>query len=95
MTTERQTGKTTAQLKALPKNAIFIWCSNDVHYPNTLLRMMGRSDIRVYPRSVLNDPIPLRGIRYDHIEADHWIHENGMTIREHDTLELLKRRYNH
>lgn len=65
----RGTGATTRQMKAAPRGAIFIWCNEYLHYPRLLARHLGREDLHIHEKSVL-DGVRLRGLRVP-IIVDH------------------------
>jgi hypothetical protein len=44
---DRQTGKTTRQMRAAPKGAVFIWCNAQLDYPRILAKRIGREDLRI------------------------------------------------
>lgn len=46
---ERNTGKTTEQLRTAPKNALFFWCTGATHYARSLAAHLGRTDITIAP----------------------------------------------
>jgi hypothetical protein len=70
---ERQSGRTTEQLRNAPPNSIFIWVGDSSHYARDLVRHIGRDDIEVMPRQVLTpNSIRLRGQRRP-IIVDHAI----------------------
>ena len=50
---DRQTGRTTAQMKASGPGAMFVWCNDALTYPKALARAHGRADLRIEPSSVL------------------------------------------
>lgn len=52
-TEKRQTGATTEQMKNAPAGAVFVWCDEVTFYPTQLARFLGRTDLRVVPKSWL------------------------------------------
>lgn len=67
----RGTGITTRQLQHLPKNGVFIWCNNDISYPQALARKIGRPDIKIYRRGILLSPYRLSGMTLTEVWCDH------------------------
>lgn len=43
----RGEGRTTQQMKAAPKGAIYVWCNNHLHYPRQLSLALGRLDLTI------------------------------------------------
>lgn len=64
----RGTGRTTAQMKAAPEGAVYVWCSKySLDYPRQLSTDIGRSDLMIIaPEQIEN----LRGTRCN-IVIDH------------------------
>ena len=52
---DRQTGRTTAQMKAAAHGATFVWCNDALTYPKDLARGLGRADLRIEPFSAMED----------------------------------------
>lgn len=70
----RGSGRTTAQLKALPINSVFIvHDSNSVLYTLRLCSYLNRNDIRVVTPDWLTDR-RWQGIRYSWIDIDHGVY---------------------
>src|SRR5579863_5793008 len=51
---ERQTGRTTEQMKCASPHAMFIWCNNKLEYPTDLARFLDRTDLQIRSLSVLD-----------------------------------------
>lgn len=52
----RQTGTTSQQIMAAPKNAVYVWAHSNTTYPTMLARRLGRTDINfVSPDWLLTD----------------------------------------
>lgn len=67
----RSTGRTTAQLKALPVNGVFVSCSEGcLYYDKNLARMLHRPDIRVVPPSWVTNQ-RWHGLELTAVEVDH------------------------
>lgn len=50
---ERQTGRTTLQMRAAPQGAVFVWCNEELFYPKALARDIGREDLKIIsPRGI-------------------------------------------
>lgn len=43
----RGTGRTTQQMKAAPRFAVFVWCDRMLLYPKRLARKLGRNDLLI------------------------------------------------
>lgn len=55
-TSLRGSGRTTAQMRRAPANAVFIWCNVHLDYPRRLAKRLGRDDLTVVsPSWLLND----------------------------------------
>lgn len=51
---ERQSGRTTQQLRDAPHGALFIWCRHDATYARRIARtVLGRHDLRIVGRGAL------------------------------------------
>ena len=48
-----QTGVTTQQMTDAPQGAMYVWCNSELHYPKSLARTLGRTDLVVLPPSWL------------------------------------------
>lgn len=62
-------GTTSRQMLNAPKDAVFVWLSDDLTYPMELSRKLGRNDLDVRPKSWLcsrNVRSPTRHIVVDH-----------------------------
>lgn len=46
---QRGTGQTTRQMLEAPPNAAYVWCNWRLHYPTTLARFLGRTDLKIIP----------------------------------------------
>jgi hypothetical protein len=68
---DRRTGRTTKQMQAAPKGAIFVWCNGGTHYPKELAKKIGRPDLDVVALDALNDPMRFRGKQISAIVLDH------------------------
>ena len=42
-----QSGKTSEQMKAAPKGAVYVWVNSMLGYPKALARAVGREDLRI------------------------------------------------
>lgn len=64
---ERGSGRTTRQMLAAPKDAIFI-CAGPSRYSKALARFLGRDDLKIYSPEVLERSMGLRptGLVIDH-----------------------------
>ena len=71
----RGTGRTKAQLAALPKGSVFVWVGHDLRYPRNLAQTMGRDDIVVVSTSWITDQrwqgLTLTGLAIDHAVSDY------------------------
>lgn len=81
---ERGSGRTTAQMKAAPQNATFVWCNDHFMYARRLALAAKRPDLRVVPLSEARWPAnSLRGTRA--IVIDH-----AAELREPDRENLVR-----
>lgn len=86
---KRGTGRTTAQLRALPIGGVFIVQSNDaVVYTNGIANYINRSDIQVVPISWI-DQDRWRGRIFIGIDIDH---DCPLTEKQMDIYRLIKSR---
>lgn len=92
MSKDRQTGRTTQQLKNAPQGAIFVWCNSHTYYPQNLARELGRSDIKIKPFSWLEER-NVRGLRGAHVVIDHatWEVNRRMSDTTWHALGILRR----
>lgn len=68
----RGTGRTLAQLEAMPLHSIFVWCTSEISYPRSLADRLERQDIRIAPASVFEDGAErLRGLQRGQVVVDH------------------------
>ena len=65
---DRQTGRTTAQMNAAPPGAVFVWLNSNLFYPKALAAKLGRDDMEVRPLSWLNKR-NTRGRRFNYSEV--------------------------
>lgn len=56
MTERRGIGITSAQMRAAPANARYIWCNEKLDYPRRLARFIGRTDLLILGPSALECP---------------------------------------
>lgn len=77
----RGMGRTTAQIQALPKGGVFVWCNNKLEYPKLLAKKLGREDIHVVGPSWITNR-DWRGMELKALEADHAISNNQMWWHE-------------
>ena len=70
----RGTGHTTAQLRAAPENALFVWHVDDTCYPKELAKKIGRTDLKIVGPSYVNGNnwmgLSLSGVVVDHYAAE-------------------------
>lgn len=67
----RGTGRTTAQLKAMPKYGVFVSCNERaMHHDKNLTRKINRSNIVIVPPSWITGQ-RWQGVHYTAIEVDH------------------------
>lgn len=79
MTNEiRGSGRTTAQMRNAPRNAIYVWCNEKLHYPAKLLGEVDRTDITVVsPEMVAKTMIDTRRP----IVVDHYAYLSSETLK--------------
>lgn len=89
----RQTGRTSAQLKALKAlkpNALFVWCNGDLYYPEKLAEHLGVKNIRIVKPMFIMDQA-WRGLRFSEVVLDHAYHacnRHNATFQEY--LAILR-----
>jgi len=66
----RNTGRTSAQMKAAPEGSVFVWCNHDLHYPRELAMFVGRTDLKVVPLGWLENGAG-RGRNFTGITVDY------------------------
>lgn len=91
MELDRQTGRTTQQMKDAPHGALFIWCTGDTRYPKALARLLGRDDLQIVPLSFLSGPSGL-GRTFTGLVLDHAAPLVGMPEPAYEMLQLLRTR---
>lgn len=69
----RQTGRTTQQMKDAPVGAVYVWCNSKTTYPRELARAIGRDDLNVVPLLWL-DGRNVRGRTFNGVTVDHAAH---------------------
>lgn len=66
----RQSGRTTREMQAAPKGAVFVWVSHHIDYPRDLAHKLGRYDLKIVGPEWLTDRrwmgLELSGIQLDH-----------------------------
>lgn len=68
---DRQTGRTTQQMKDAPYGAVFVWpVGNSISYAKDLAHKLGRGDLRIVSMSALSD-CSLYGLHVPAIVLDH------------------------
>lgn len=78
----RGEGKTTRQMEAAPKGAIFIWCNGLTEYPRLLARNIGREDLRIESPTFLEER--WKGLELSGVVVDH---AAQLTDRQWDELQ--------
>ena len=66
----RGDGTTTLQMTDAAEGALFIWCNGHLDYPRQLARKLGRTDLKIYSPSALENHF-LAGLRFPAIVLDH------------------------
>ena len=86
----RGTGETTRQMKDAPQGAVFVWCTDDLAYPNRLARALKREDIQIVGVSWVREE-RWRGARFpDFVILDH---ATRLTEKEFDLLRTYIHAY--
>lgn len=67
-TNDRQKSRTSAQMLAAPKGALFIWCNGNLAYPRALAKHLGRSDLIVKAPAFF---AITGGVRFPALVVDH------------------------
>jgi len=75
----RGTGRTTRQMVAAQKEAIYIWANNQLAYPARLASAIGRNDLRIVSPEWITEGrfrgLELSGLVLDHatrLNTDEW-----------------------
>ena len=85
--TFRQTGHTTQQMRAAPRNAIYVWpTQRSIRYAETLARHLGRNDLTFVTPSFV-DPEYLQGLVWWPIVVDHAAFRL-LTAEQHRMLDI-------
>jgi len=82
---DRQTGRTTSQMKSAPHNAVFVWITHDLHYPKRLCQELGRNDLKIVGPGWLENGwrgMELSGLVIDHAAVDHMTPHQRRSIFE-------------
>ena len=72
------------------KDAVFIWCSDDLHYPKELAKTLNRHDLLIVGPSWLSDQ-RYRGLDYPDIVVDHAYTPPGTDMGE--LIQARRRAY--
>lgn len=87
----RRSGRTTRQMLAAPKGAVFIWCTEFLHYPRLLAEQAGRKDLMIVSKLCLTKEIDtLDGMEFSGLVLDHWNNAGGLTEQEREGWRKLK-----
>lgn len=79
MIADRQTGRTTRQMLAAPKNSFYVWANESLSYPRSLAMKLDRNDLQIKPLSWLRlDNV--RGRRILTVTIDHAAPWNDETV---------------
>lgn len=71
----RQTGRTTKQIIDAPREAVFVWCNEDLYYPKRIAQTFKRNDLLIVgPSWITNDG--WRGLELSGIVIDHFTRFN-------------------
>jgi hypothetical protein len=74
---DRQSGRTTAQMLACPEGAIYVWPNSQLYYPECLKQSLGRRDLEIVTPSWVCPP-NLRGATRRVVAHDHATRCEGM-----------------
>lgn len=66
----RRTGETTRQMLEASRDALYIWCNDNLSYAKALAQHLGRGDLQIFGLSALNGD-KLRGRVFTDIVVDH------------------------
>lgn len=66
----KRTGRTTQQMTAAPRGAVFVWGNENVYYPRSLAKALGRDDLVVRPMSWL-EPHNFESRDFPGVVVDH------------------------
>lgn len=47
MSGDRQSGRTTEQMRSAPRGSMFVWCNDRLDYPRGLADSLGRKDLMI------------------------------------------------
>jgi hypothetical protein len=93
MMSERGSGRTTEQLKAAARGAIYVVPKGAIPYTRNLALHLRRDDIRLFSPEIFESARGIRGQReWDLLVLDHaaWDH---MTNRQRDTYDLCRQHW--
>ena len=80
MNEDRGTGRTTRQMIAAPKDAIYVWVNGNLAYPRGVAERAARKDLKIVsPGWITNQfwrGLELTGIVIDHAVHEHYGHES-------------------
>lgn len=71
----RQSGRTTKQIIEAPRDAVFVWCANDLDYPRRLAKSFQREDLTIVGPTWITDE-RWRGAKLTGIVVDHFTRFN-------------------
>ena len=91
MKAERQSGRTTDQMKMAPKGAVYVWLNNNLNYPRRLSETLGRRDLEIVaPSWLLNQKEKLLGTKtYPEMIYDHAIEMRDFSMRHWEGVDAL------
>lgn len=87
MNNDRQTGRTSRQMKDAPQGAVYVWCNNVLRYPKDLANRLGRTDLKVISLDGLEEAII--GTR-NHVVVDHFA---NLSERQIHALQIHEAKY--
>ena len=82
----RGTGRTSDQLKAAPKGAVYVWVNNRLNYPKRLALDLGREDLEIVAPSWL-EYNRFMGRIMSGLILDHAV---NLTDRQREVYEVIK-----
>lgn len=84
---DRGSGRTSDQMRAAPKGALFIWVNDrSIGYARHLAHHLGRDDLDIRPVSVLDRAERLLGLQFPAVVFDHAVR---ITDRQGEALDRL------
>lgn len=88
---DRGAGRTTAAMLGAPPNAFYVWCNDDLWYPQSLAKNIGRADLKIVGVSYLLRPNAFDGRRDIKVVIDHAVMWDARTAERTAVARLWLR----